>query len=94
MAVMRSMLEAGLGTGLLAAASVSFQKQEMCRNVPVPFASYVLVITRWQLSPLFHFYSCVMLMQMSDYPPLSCYSESLHSLPKVWLLHCCPVGSK
>lgn len=39
MAVMRSVLEAGLGTGLLAAASVSFQRQEMCRNVPMPLSA-------------------------------------------------------
>lgn len=36
MAVVRAMLEAGLGTVLLTADSVSLQRQGMCRKVPVP----------------------------------------------------------
>lgn len=60
MAVMKLMLEAGMGMGLLTADSPrDVQKGSHA------FTSYMLVITRWQLSSLFHFCSCLMRMQMS-----------------------------
>lgn len=60
MAVMKLMLEAGMGTGLLRADTVrDVQKGSHA------FASYLLVIARWQFSFLFHFCSCLMRMQMS-----------------------------
>lgn len=69
MTVVGSMLQAGWQD--LTAVIIS-EARDVQKGSHV-FASYVLMITRWQLSLLFQFCSHIILVQMADYTPLACY---------------------
>lgn len=67
------MLEGRVGDGVFDSWFVIISEARDVQKGSHAFTSYVLMITRWQLSLLFQFCSHIILMQMSDYTTLACY---------------------